>query len=384
MEIWLKLGYNSLMRVAIDVSQVVYGTGVAEYTKLLLRNLSRIDAENEYVLFGGSLRRGEYLKNVISSLALGPRFQLKQFLIPPTLSDFMWNRLHLLPIEKLIGKVDVFHSSDWSQPPSSAFKVTTVHDLAPILFPNLTPRKIVHTHLVKLTRVKEEVDRIIVPSNATRMDLIKFGVDESKIRVIPEAPSEIFNEQSSEEIERVKRKYGIRGKYLLGVGINARKNTRRIVEAFSKIRTGELKLVLIGNPQVTLGETRGISLLGFVPDADRPALYSGAEGLLYPSLYEGFGLPILEAFACGCPVLTSNRSSMEEVAGGAATLVDPDDVLSIAEGIKYLLEHKKTLQKKGFVEVKKYSWEETAKKTLEVYSEGRFPNAEVSGGVQNI
>lgn len=372
------------MRIAIDVSQVVYGTGVAEYTKLLLRNFSRLDTENEYILFGGSLRRGDYLKHVISNLGLGSRFQLKQFLIPPTLSDLIWNRLHMLPIEKLIGKVDVFHSSDWSQPPSSAFKVTTVHDLAPILFPNLTSRKIVHTHLVRLTRVKEEVDRVIAPSNATKMDLMKFGIDEAKIRVIPEAPSEIFKVQSEEAIEAVKRKYGIRGKYLLGVGINARKNTRRIVEAFSKARTSDLKLVLIGNPQTYLDEARGVTLTGFVADADRPALYSGAEGLLYPSVYEGFGLPILEAFATGCPVLTSNLSSMKEVGGDAAVLVEPEDVLSIAEGIKNLLTHKKTLQKKGFNEVKKYSWEETAKKTLEVYREHNFGNAGVNASMQNI
>lgn len=366
------------MRIGIDVSQVVYGTGVAEYTKLLLKNLSRIDVENEYVLYGGSLRQGKRLQFMISNLLLGNNFSLKQYPIPPTLADLIWNRLHIFKIENLIGKVDVFHSSDWTQAPSDAFKVTTVHDLAPILFPHLTPRKIVHTHLVRLTRVKEEVDRVIVPSQATRMDLIKFGVDEEKIRVVLEAPAEIFKPVSSLEVERVKRKYNVNGRYLLCVGVGLRKNTKRIVEAFSKIRTNDLKLVLIGRPQVDIGDTRNLILPGFVPDADRPALYGGAEGLVYPSLYEGFGLPILEAFACGCPVLTSNISSMKEVAGGAATLVDPEDLSSIVDGMKYLLTHKKTLQDKGFREAKKYSWTETAKKTLEVYREANSREREMN------
>ncbi|KKQ96568.1 MAG: hypothetical protein UT23_C0029G0007, partial [Candidatus Woesebacteria bacterium GW2011_GWA1_39_12] len=107
------------MKIAIDISQSIYGTGVSWYTRSLVENLLTLDDQNEYLLFGGSLRRlGELRK-----FAKG-----KYYPIPPSLADFIWNRLHVLPIENLIGEVDVFHSSDWTQPPSKAFKVTTVHD----------------------------------------------------------------------------------------------------------------------------------------------------------------------------------------------------------------------------------------------------------------
>lgn len=109
------------MRICIDVSQIVYGTGVSVYTRNLIQNLLKIDQKNEYVFFAGTLRRKADVLRFVPDA--------KVFPIPPTLADIIWNRTHVLPIEKLVGKIDVFHSSDWTQPPSNAFKVTTVHDL---------------------------------------------------------------------------------------------------------------------------------------------------------------------------------------------------------------------------------------------------------------
>ena len=310
------------MRISIDISQIVYNTGVSTYTTNLVENLLKIDSENEYVLFAGSLRRkSDILKKFP---------QAKVFPIPPTAADLLWNRIHKLPIEKLIGNIDVFHSSDWAEPPSKAFKVTTIHDLGPILYPRLFPtdfiRNIVKTHRRKLHWVKEETDRIIAPSNSTKSDLIKLGFDANKIRVIPEAPNNIFKPASAPDIEKLKRKYRISGKYLLAVGMNVRKNTENIIRAFELARAGrDLKLVFIGLPKyVDIKETRNIRIAGQVSGEELPVFYSGSEALVYPSLYEGFGLPILEAFACGTPVVTSNVSSMPEVAGGAAVLVDPE------------------------------------------------------------
>src|SRR3990167_2162611 len=155
------------MRVAIDISQIVYGTGVSVYTKNLVENLLRIDRENDYVLFAGSLRRKKDVLSIFPDARVFP--------IPPTLADLLWNRLHTLPIEKLIGNIDVFHTSDWAEPPSRAFKVTTVHDLAPFLYPNLFPRdiirNIVDAHKYKLSWVRKETKRIIVPTYATKKDL---------------------------------------------------------------------------------------------------------------------------------------------------------------------------------------------------------------------
>lgn len=355
------------MKIAIDVSQIVYGTGVSVYTKNLVENLIKIDRENEYVLFAGALRRrGDILK-------VFP--QARVFPIPPTAADLIWNKLHTLPIEKLIGKVDVLHTSDWTEPPSKAFKVATIHDLAPILYPNLFPRDIIRsivgTHKMKLAWTRKESERIIVPSSATKEDLVRLGFDGGKIRVIAEAPSKIFKPISDEDVLRLKNKYQIAGKYLLAVGMDPRKNSERIIKAFDLVRAGrDLKLVFVGSQKyMEIRENRNIRIAGQIPLNELPVFYSGAEALVYPSLYEGFGLPILEAFACGTPVITSNLSSMPEVAGNAAVLVDPYDVASIADGVQKALNGPKGLIEKGFERVKHFSWEKTAKETLNVYNE---------------
>lgn len=362
------------MRIAIDISQVVYGTGVSTYTRNLVRNLLAIDKENEYILFGGSLRRRGELRDFVNTLQ-GSTFKGKVFPIPPTLADLIWNRLHILPIELFTGKIDIFHSSDWTQPPSSAFKVTTVHDLVPLKFPELSHPRIVAAHKARLKWVKKEVDRIIVPSEATRRDLVELGFKRDIIPVIPEAHDPIFKPASQSRIKSIKKKYSIAGSYFLSVGINPRKNTERIIKAFKKIRKqGPYKsstLVLIGHPHMETEHAQGVKILGHIQEGDKPALFSGAEAVVYPSLYEGFGLPILEAFICKTPVVTSNLGSLREIAGGAAVLVDPNDIDSIVEGIKKALKGRRELVKSGVKRVKRFYWQKTAKETLSVYKEAK-------------
>ncbi len=355
------------MRIGIDISQVIYQTGVSVYTENLLRNLLQIDSENEYLLFGGSLRRIGQLQEFAKELR--GNFQTKLTCIPPSLADFIGNTLHLPEIETLIGKVDVYHSSDWAQFASSARKVTTVHDLAPIFLPKFTNEKIRETHKRRLKWVVSEVDRVIVPSKSTKEGLVKIGVKSDRIKIIPEAPDAIFMPQPSQAIFGLKAKYKINGRYILGVGVGPRKNTQRLIDAYLKAKTSDLKLVLVGLPLDKTFHARGVIFTGHVPKQDLPAFYSGAEALAYPSLYEGFGLPILEAFACGCPVVTSNISSMPEVAGNAAILVDPHDTDSIAEGIKKSLRSRVGLSRKGLSRVKKFSWRKAAFDTLSIYKE---------------
>ena len=349
------------MKIGIDISQIAYGTGVSTYTENLVKNLLKIDRENEYLLFAGALRRKQDILKVFS--------QTRVFPIPPSLADIVWNRMHAFKVEKLIGNVDVFHSSDWTQPPTEAFKVTTIHDLIPLKFPKYIHPQIVPVHKRRLEWVKKEVDRIIVPSEATKEDLLLLGIAEEKIRVIPEAP--VYSPSSWKEVGEVKRKYNIRTKYLLAVGLSPYKNTERIIKAFDLVGGGkDLKLVVVGRPNfVDIKERRGIVFVGSASDMELPALFTGAEALVFPSLYEGFGLPILDAFNCKIPVVTSNLSSMPEVAGNAAVLVDPYDVDSIAEGIKKVLRGKKGFVDKGIRRVKEFSWEKTAVETLKVYKE---------------
>ena len=218
------------MKIAIDISSVIYGTGVSVYTKNLVKNILKIDHNNDYILFGGSLRRNLELKSFLSTFK-GKSMQGKVFLLPPTLADIIWNKLHIINIEKLIGKVDVFHSSDWSQPPSKAFNVTTVHDLVPLKFPKLSDPKIVLTHQARMNWVIKEVKRVIVPSIATATDVEELGIESKKIRVIPESVDPRIKPTNLNEIKNLKRKYRISGKYLLAVGANPRKNTENIISA---------------------------------------------------------------------------------------------------------------------------------------------------------
>jgi glycosyltransferase involved in cell wall biosynthesis len=326
------------MRFGIDISQIIYGTGVSIYTKNLVENLLAIDKVNEYVLFFSSLRRRP-----------PPLASLYSFKFPPTLLDLIWNRLHIFPIEKLIGQIDVFHTSDWTEPPSKCPKVTTIHDLTPLLFPDEVDPKIVVTHKRKLAWVKKESKVIIVPSKATKKDVVRhLGVPEKKIRVIYEGVDNEFRPQKKKKIEATKRKYRISGDYLLCFAGPPRKNKKRVIKASSGFQ-----LFIVGQP--------------YVSRKDLSALYSGALCLVYPSLYEGFGLPILEAMACGCPVVTANISSMPEVAAGAAILVNPRGVKDITRGIKKALANRKELIEKGFKRAKLFSWRKTAEETLQIY-----------------
>jgi glycosyltransferase involved in cell wall biosynthesis len=335
------------MKIAIDISSIVYGTGVSVYTKNLAENLISIDSKNEYILFGYSLRRQKELKEFLSGLKK-PNLIKKVFPLPPSAADFIWNRIHKVQVEKLIGTTDVFHSSDWTQPPSSSFKVTTIHDLVPVKYPKLSHRRIVSVHNARLKWALEEVDRVIVPTQTTFEDAQRFGFAKENLRLIPEAVDPIFRPAKRVEIERLKRKYRISGNYILSIGVNSRKNISRLIEAFEKVEAeADLRLVILGSGEGNLPNIRGIIFVGHVPRNEVPVFYSGAHALVYPSLYEGFGLPILEAFACKTPVVTSNLGSMKETAGNAAILVDPYDINSISEGIKKALLKRNILVNKG-------------------------------------
>lgn len=348
------------MRIAVDVSQIIFGTGVSMYTKYLTENLLKIDNQNEYIFYGGSLRRSNELK----------KYADKVFLYPPILADFVWNRLHVLPIEKILGDVNILHTSDWVEPPSSrAIKVTTIHDLYPLKFPKLIDSHVLEVHKRKLYWVFKESKKIIVPSQSTKKDLLDIGIEESRLSVVPEAPT--MERASVDKVSSIKNKYNLNGDYVIAIGATKLKNTERIVKSFHLARTGkDIKLVIVGRPVgINLNEERNVRVLGHVDRNDLPALLTGSSALVFPSLYEGFGIPVLDAFNCGVPVVTSKSASLPEVAGEGAVYVDPIDERSIAEGIVKAVRGPKGLVTKGYEQVKKFSWEKTAQMTLQVYNE---------------
>ena len=338
------------MKVAIDISQIIYGTGVSVYTKELIAGLNEI-TDIDLVLYAGSLRRKSEFE----------KYKAKVFPVSPYIADLIWNKLHVLPIEYLIGKVDLIHTSDWSEPPSRVPKVTTVHDLSPILFPSESNPYVTKVHKRKLEWVKKESSAIIVPSKATKKDLKSLGFDDDKIHVVYEALSRNLKNQMKKRL--------IKEKYVLSIGTAPRKNIERIAKAFESVkdRLGISKYIVCG--QIPDNKVPGVIYLGYVEDKVLGDLYRNAECLVYASLYEGFGLPILDAYSVQTPVVTSSISSMPEVAGDAAILVDPQSVSSISEGILESIRSKNVLVKKAVKQLEKFSWSRTADQTYKIYKQ---------------
>lgn len=360
------------MKIGIDISPAVYGTGVSDYTINLVQSLMQTDPDNSYVLFGSSLRR------VGDLAAIFP--QAKLFRLPPMGLHFLWNVLHTGNIENFIGSVDVFHSSDWVQPPSRCPAVTTVHDLSPFLYPSEMKsgfiRNINSVHSARMRWVVKECKKIICVSKSTAGELQKlFPVPDSNIEIIPEAlPTRFDIDPDLALASSMVTKYGL-SDFLMTIGTNQpRKNIPRLVKAFlafkKQYRLPE-KLVIVGGQgwgTTDIPDSPDIVFTGYLSDAELVALLSRASAFVYPSLHEGFGLPVLVAFRQKVPVITSAVSSLPEVAGDAAVLVDPKDEESIAMGISLGIKDKNKLIPKGTEQLARFSWQETARRTLMVYS----------------
>src|SRR3990167_8732672 len=335
------------MKVAIDISQIVYGTGVSNYTSDLIRHLLKIDKRNQYILFGTSLRQRGKLEEFKKKLEDFKNVNFKFSYLPPSLFEIFSNRLRLLSLENLIGQeVDIFHSSDWTQPKvksKKTKKVTTVHDMTVYLFPSSFDPKIVKTQRRRLMKVKEEVDLVIADSQTTKDDTVKFlEIPEEKVRVVYLGVSDEFRPADDERIKGVLQKYRIKKPYILSVATQEpRKNIQKLIDVYEKIKEQhpEFSLVLVGKQGWGEGfrSTEGVIWTGYIPKEDLVAVYSGSRVFVYPSLYEGFGLPILEAMACGVPVVTSNNSSMAEIAKDVAILVDPRNETQLEKAIKMVM-----------------------------------------------
>lgn len=373
------------MKIGIDISQIVHeGTGVANYTKELVRHLLTIDQENDYVLFGLSLRKLSILQDFYESLlSLNNKVAAKFYPIPPSLADYLWNRFHLFPIERLVGEIDVFHSSDWIQPPAKAKKVTTVHDLVVYKYPETSNSKIISTQKRRLRWVKKECDLIFADSLATKKDLISIlGFDSAKIEVVYPGVGDEFRPADEEEKLRVRQKYNLYSDYILTVGTKEpRKNLAKTAAAFNRflhhslvtVQNKPIKLVIVGKTgwgEEDLNEGESVQKLGLVDQKDLPALYSASSFFVYLSLYEGFGLPVIEAMACGVPVLTSDRGSLKEIAAGSALVVDPEMEDEIAVQMTKIYVDSSLrgeLRKKGKENAVKYNWRETARTIRSFY-----------------
>ncbi len=355
------------MKICIDISSVVYGEGVSKYTRNLAINLLKNKGKNNISFFFSSMRRKLIFLEI-------KKENIRKYRFPPTFLDILWNRLHVFNIEKLVGKVDVFHASDWTQPPAKTAKlVTTIHDLSFLRWPDSVHPKVLAAHTNRLKWVKKEADQIIAVSEATKKEIVKLlFIPAEKITVVPESvPEDVlkFKSPNKKQLDKIKKKYKISKPYLFAYGSQSpRKNIENLVKGFESFNHKQkYQLVVAGRWKTDEKLSNSVISTGFLPRKEMLALFANCEGFLYPSLYEGFGLPILESFVLKVPVLTSIISSMPEVAGKAAILVDPKSVSDIGLGIKNLLERKEDLCRLGTKRLKLFSWEKAAKETLKVY-----------------
>lgn len=374
------------MIIGIDISSTAYGTGVSNYTLNLVRYLLKNDTQNTYKLFFSSLRLP--LPQEIKELKKSSRLKIYHYRIPPTLLAILWNKLHIFPIELFIGKCDLFHCSDWTQAPSiSAKTLTTIHDLTPFLYPQWLDPKIVTAHTQKMFWAIKECQHFICVSKNTQNDLLKIfpKIRPYQCSVIYEAAEDKYSQflklslsEQTTKKNKIWQQYGLK-KYILSQGTREpRKNLSRLIKAFKlyhqKHPNSPVELAITGKygwgNDILHLKTPYIKILGYIPEKDMVALHASALFLAYPSLYEGFGLPLVKSMALGVPVLTSNNSSLAEIAESSGILVNPSSVKSIYQGLDKLISNnnlRKQLSQKSLIQSKKFSWTLTAEQTLNIY-----------------
>jgi len=267
---------------------------------------------------------------------------------------------------------------------TGAKRVVTIHDMIPYIYPETSTRLDWLIYHIWLPLIVQRLDSIITVSKQSKRDILRYlPVQPEKITVIPAAASTSYQRMNRPQIEQALSHHGIRFPYILYVGsIQARKNLVRLLEAYAQVCnwSQNWKLVIVGAAHwkyssvfetlERLKLTANVHFTGYAAESDLPALYNGASLFVFPSLYEGFGLPVLEAMACGTPVITSNCSSLPEVAGDAAILVNPTDIDALAFAIRQVLEQPDlalSMQEKGIAQAQQFSWEQSARRTKEVY-----------------
>lgn len=376
------------MKVGIDITSIVYGRGVSRYTANLVSQLAQ-RKDVELVLYGSSLRQRTQLEKFakqVNQERVFARTDIPTFFqkYPPSVLDVMWNRFGVNPIRKFLPPIDVFHSWDWLQPPDKNLPlVSTIHDLAILKFPETVHPKILRMHQLAWKRLQERGAEIIAVSQATKIDCVELlGIPADHVHVVYEAlPKEIMQVAESLEettYEKIKQRLQLNKPYILCVGTREpRKNLVRLISAWQQLDR-EIELLIAGDEgwdhsaeTVSKAGAKKPRFLGRVSDQELAVLYSEAEVFAYPSLYEGFGLPILEAFYHGVPVVTSNISSMPEVAGNAAELVDPLSVESIQKGLEKVLDENREDQQKRMqrmiIRLQLFQWRRAADETIKVY-----------------
>ena len=369
---------RALLRIAIDARKL-HDYGIGTYVRNLLRELARQDDDAEYVLLC-------FPADVELLRALGPRFQP----LAERSRNYSVREQFGIPLALTRAKVDLFHAPHYVVPPLTTRRfVVTIHDCIHLRFPQYLPnRAALYYARTMMTMAARRSQRVLTVSQASKDDIIHYlKVPASKVEVIYNALDErLAIAPTPEEVDRVRQRFLLTSPFLLYAGnIKPHKNVDRLIEAFSLLKKRgfeEVKLLIIGDEISKYPNLRRlvhrhqlhqqVRFLGFVPDETLAVLYRLASAFVFPSLYEGFGLPTLEAMAAGAPVITSNVSSLPEVVGDAAILIDPLDAGAIAEAMGRVLADpalSADLTRRGRERVKAFSWERSVARIREVYGE---------------
>ena len=370
------------MRIGVDYTAAVrQKAGIGRYARSLIRALARLDHENAYVLLSaGKEQDGE---------PWPANFCLRTLPLTDRHLSILWQKLRLpLPVEWLTGRLDLFHSPDFVLPPvRRARTVLTIHDLSFLRHPDCSSPALLEYLMSAVPRSVARADLVLADSQSTQRDLIELmGVDAARIRVVYPAVDETFVRSDQAGVAAVRARYQIDGPYILSLGtLQPRKNYVRLIEAFGMLKeTSGIphRLVIGGGPGwlyepiyetiERLGLQAEVRMLGYVDEGDLPALYTGADVFAFPTLYEGFGIPVLEAMACGTPVVASNTSSLPEAAGDAALLVSPTDTEAMAEAIGLAIDDadlRAHLVQSGLMQCQRFSWTASARELHSAYME---------------
>jgi len=366
-------------------------TGSGQYTENLLRELLRLDTENQYVLFSPSVQRsagGKQLEAV--SRGLGGHVLATPFDKGSRNLAKLWFEQVSFPLACRRLGVDLAHVPYFASPLFPAVPtVVTVHDLIPLILPAYRGSPLVRLYTRLVTAAARKAQAIITVSQASQRDIVRcLHIPPERVHVTYEAAGEAFQPVEDEaQLVAIRQKYALPERYLLYLGgFDQRKNLSTLLRAFALLvnKQQQVRLVIAGRlpgrdsplfPDSRrlvreLGLKERVIFTGWVPEEDKPALFSGATAFVFPSLYEGFGLPAVEALACGTPAIASNRSSLPEVVGEGGILVEPTDVGALAEAMEVLLADdtlRAELRQRALAQAAKFSWKQTALETLAVY-----------------
>jgi glycosyltransferase involved in cell wall biosynthesis len=385
------------LRIGIDYTAAAWlGAGIGRYTRELVHELIARGDTYTYTLFyaaGGIDADSPYIANLRRMCDAHAHVRAVPIPLSPRRLTQVWQRARVpLPLELFTGPLDLVHAPDFVLPPTRARTILTIHDLSFLIYPEFAAPGMVRYLSSAVPRSLRRADAILSDSVATSQDLERLlGIDPARITLVYPGVSPRFQPLPAHATAPVRQRLGLPEHFILFVStLEPRKNLVRLIEAFAQLHAqpdpshaatlADLSLVIAGRRGwlyedifaaiERLGLGPRVCLLDFVHDNDLPSLYNLACAFAYPSIYEGFGLPALEALACGTPVLTADNSSLPEVVGDAALLAPAEDVGAIAAGLARLVTDqtlRSQLRAAGPLRAQQYTWPQAAEQVLACY-----------------